>query len=115
MSGKIAKLSHQVYFWLKNPDASADLEALLAGLNSLKAIEVVRGIHIGVPAATAPRDVVDQSYSASLLVFFDTVEDEKIYDEHPLHQKFINDHMHLWHKVQVYDAFSNTTGVDFGM
>jgi hypothetical protein len=115
MSGKIAKVSHQVYFWLKNSDSSEDLAALLAGLNSLTAIEVVRGAHIGVPAATAPREVLDQSYSASLLLFFDAAEDEKIYDEHPLHQKFINDHKHLWHKVQVYDAINNKTETDFGM
>ena len=47
-----APLVHHVFFWLKNPDSKADLAQLLAGIRGLAAIEVVRGIHVGVPAST---------------------------------------------------------------
>ena len=50
MSGHIAKLSHQGFFWLKSPDSADDLEQLLIGIRSLSAIETVRGMHVGVPA-----------------------------------------------------------------
>jgi hypothetical protein len=95
---------HQVYFWLKNPSSKEDRQKLLAGLDTLKQIETVRKIHIGVPAPTEERSVIDSSYSASELMFFESVEAQKIYQDHPIHQKFINDCSHLWEKVIVYDS-----------
>ena len=62
------QLAHHVFFWLKNPDSREDLNKLLAGLRTLEKIESVRRIHIGVPASTETRDVVDSSYSASELI-----------------------------------------------
>src|SRR5690606_18999706 len=67
-------LVHHVFFWLKNPDSKEDLAKLLAGLRTLAGIDTVRGIHIGVPADTEQRGVVDGSYSASEILFFDDVE-----------------------------------------
>ena len=99
-----APLVHHVFFWLKNPDSKADLAQLLAGIRSLAAIETVRGIHVGVPASTEKREVVDNSYSASEILFFDDPAGQKVYQDHPLHQKFVADCSHLWSKVIVYDA-----------
>ena len=99
-----APLVHHVFFWLKNPDSKADLAQLLAGIRSLGAIETVRGIHVGVPASTEKREVVDNSYSASEILFFDDTTGQKVYQDHPLHQKFIAECSHLWSKVIVYDA-----------
>lgn len=100
------KLLHHVFFWLKNPDSKEDLEKLIAGVKSLAAIETVRSIHVGVPASTEKREVVDNSYHVSELLGFDDVEGQDIYQVHPLHQKFIDEHKHLWSKVVVYDALA---------
>ena len=100
------KLVHHVFFWLKNPDSKADLAQLLAGIRGLAAIETVRGIHVGVPASTEKRDVVDNSYSASEILYFDDPAGQKVYQDHPLHKKFVADCSHLWSKVVVYDATS---------
>jgi hypothetical protein len=101
-----AKLVHHVFFWLKNPDSKEDLAQLLAGIRGLGAIETVRGIHVGVPASTEKRDVVDNSYSASEILYFDDTAGQKTYQDHPLHQKFVAECSHLWSKVVVYDAVS---------
>jgi hypothetical protein len=100
------KLVHHVFFWLKNPDSQADLAQLLAGIRGLGAIETVRGIHVGVPASTEKRDVVDNSYSASEILYFDDTAGQKVYQDHPLHKKFVAECSHLWSKVVVYDATS---------
>lgn len=115
MTGHIAKLSHQVFFWLKSPGSNDDLNQLLAGIRSLEAIDTVRGMHIGVPAATEKDEVIDTSYSASGLLFFDNVEDQTAYQTHPLHQKFIAEHRHLWSRVVAYDSISTATEIDFGL
>jgi len=98
------QLAHHVFFWLKNRDSKEDLAKLLEGLRTLRKIETVRSLHIGVPASTELRPVVDASYSASELILFDDVEGQNVYQVHPIHEKFVKDYSHLWEKVIVYDA-----------
>ncbi len=98
------QLTHHVFFWLNNPSSKDDLDKLLTGLQTLEKIETVRKIHIGVPASTEERDVVDASFSASELLFFDDAEGQKIYQDHRIHKKFVDDCSHLWKKVIVYDS-----------
>ena len=100
------KLAHHVFFWLKNPESKEDLAKLLAGLRTLTKIETVRGAHFGVPASTEKRDVVDNSFSASEILFFDDTAGQKTYQDHPIHQQFVSDCSHLWEKVVVYDAIA---------
>jgi hypothetical protein len=100
------KLAHHVFFWLKNPDSKEDLAKLLAGLRTLTKIESVRGAHFGVPASTEKREVVDNSYSASEILFFDDLAGQKTYQDHPIHKQFVADCSHLWQRVVVYDAIA---------
>lgn len=102
----LPKLIHQVFFWLKNPDSKEDRANLIAGIKALGKIETVRAIHVGVPASTEKREVVDNSYQVSEMLCFDDVEGQNIYQAHPLHQKFIDEHAHLWRKVVVYDSMA---------
>lgn len=95
---------HHVFFWLKHPDSKEDLAKLLTGLRTLAGIDSVRGIHIGVPAETEQRGVVDASYSASELLFFDDVAGQNAYQVHPIHKQFVADCEHLWQRVVVYDV-----------
>jgi hypothetical protein len=97
-------LIHHAFFWLKNPGSAADRDRLVAGLETLRAIGVIRSLHIGLPAATERRDVVDASYDVSEMMMFDSVEDQKTYQDHPIHQAFVANYSDLWAKVVVYDA-----------
>ena len=98
------QLAHHVFFWLKNPDSTTDRDKLIEGLRTLAKIETIKKLHIGIPASTEKRDVVDNSYHVSELMFFDSVEGQNTYQVHPVHQKFIADYGHLWSKVLVYDT-----------
>ena len=98
------QIVHHVFFWLKNRDSKEDLQRLIEGLKTLRMIETIRELRIGVPADTEQRDVVDSSYQASELMFFDDLNGQKTYQDHPIHQKFIADCGHLWEKVIVYDS-----------
>lgn len=94
---------HHVYFWLNNSDSPEDLKQLKAGLQKLTVIETIGMYQIGVPAATH-RDVIDKSYSVSWMLMFDNLEDEEIYQHHPIHKKFVADCSHLWNKIVIYDS-----------
>lgn len=101
-----ARLVHHVFFWLKNPESSADRDQLVAGLRTLAKVPVVRSLQIGVPASTEQRDVVDASFQVSELMLFDSVADQKVYQDHPIHQDFVARCGHLWRKVVVYDMLT---------
>ncbi|WP_438481828.1 Dabb family protein [Oleiharenicola lentus] len=103
-SASSGKLLHHVFFWLKNPDSKADRDRLIAGIRTLAAIETVRGLHVGIPASTEKRDVVESSYSVSELLTFDDLAGQAVYQTHPIHQQFVKDCSHLWSKVIVYDT-----------
>ncbi len=97
------KVVHHVFFWLKRPNSIADRDQLVAGLRALAKIPVIRSLQIGVPASTEQRHVVDASFGVSELLVFDSVADQKIYQDHPIHHDFIENYQHLWCKVIVYD------------
>jgi hypothetical protein len=40
------------------------------------------------------------------VLFFDDTAGQKLYQDHPIHQKFVADCAHLWERVVVYDAVS---------
>ncbi|MGY5850959.1 Dabb family protein [Salegentibacter sp. F14] len=96
--------THVVYFYLNNPDNPGDRAAFESSLkkfldNSLYA----KTKFIGIPAET-PRDVVDNSYTYSLILSFPSKEIQDKYQKEPAHLVFIEESSHLWKKVQVYDS-----------
>ena len=97
---------HTVYFWLKNPDSMADRDALIAGLKTLKQVPTVKSLHVGVPANTEKRDVVDNSFHVFELMFFDDLAGQSSYQQHPIHLAFVEQCSHLWDKVVVHDSLT---------
>ncbi len=102
----LPQLVHQVYFWLKNPESEQDRQALIKGLKTLKGIDTVKRIQIGVPASTEKRAVADNSFQVSEMLLFDNVEGQNVYQVHPIHKQFVKDCEHLWRKVVVYDSIA---------
>lgn len=98
------QLLHHVFIWLKEPNSNKDFRKLVEGMKTLSQIEVIRSMQIGQPAATKKRAVVDNSYHVSLLLVFNDVQDQKTYQEHPVHLAFVEEHQELWNKVVVYDT-----------
>ena len=94
---------HHVYFWLKNPENREEHTRLAEGIKSLQQIEPKISSHVGVPAST-DRNVIDASYSFSLLMIFDNAADQELYQNHPIHNQFLAECAKLWSKVLVYDA-----------
>ena len=95
---------HHVFFWLKNPGSVEDRDKLVAGVKTLSKIETVKKLRVGVVASTEKRDVVDNSWTVSELMFFSDLAGQATYQTHPIHLEFIKNCSHLWEKVIVYDA-----------
>ena len=91
-----------VFFWLINNDPQTR-NRFLSELRFVDNIEVIRAKHIGTPA-DGDREVVDSSWSVSLVLTFDSKKDQDIYQEHELHLAFIERASSLWNRVLVYDS-----------
>lgn len=97
---------HVVFFWLKDPEDESVKDKFESELKTLtENINTIVTTHIGTPADTS-RGVIDSSYTYSLILTFRNKEDQDIYQEHPVHHKFIENAGNLWEKVVVYDSVS---------
>lgn len=95
---------HHALFWLKNPGSTEDRAKLVAGVKTLSKIKTVKELRVGIVASTEKRDVVDNSWAVSELMFFEDLEGQASYQTDPIHLEFIKNCSHLWDKVIVYDA-----------
>lgn len=94
---------HHVFFWLKDPQNPGARKRFEAGLTALVRVETIASYHLGIPAGTS-REVIDGTYSYSLLTIFRDRAGQDTYQTHPIHLKFIEDCQDLWEKVVVYDS-----------
>ena len=95
---------HHVFFWLKNPGSKEDRDQLITGVKTLAKIETVRELRVGIVANTEKRDVVDDTWAVSELMFFSDLAGQATYQTHPIHLEFVKNYSHLWQKVIVYNA-----------
>jgi len=94
---------HTVFFWLREGTPEEARAQLIQDCRTLLSrVPTARHVWAGPPANT-PRDVVDNSYGCGLTVLFDDAEGHDVYQDHPLHQEFIDRNRAHWERVQVYD------------
>lgn len=94
-------LVHSVLFWLK---PGTDKARFRAEVSKLAGIPGLIACHIGTPAATAKRPVIDTSYDFALTVVVKDVAAHDAYQIDPLHTAFIATCKEQWTRVQIYDA-----------
>ena len=99
-----ANFAHTVYFWLANPDNQEDRTAFETSLKKfLDHSAYAKTSFIGTPPG-ASRDVVDGSFTYSLIVTFESADAQQKYQDEAPHKLFIEESSHLWTKVIVYDS-----------
>lgn len=95
---------HHVFFWLKENN-SGNREQLIEGLKKLSSVKTIKQFHIGVPANTN-RAVIENTYSVSWTIVFDSAAGQDSYQVDPIHLDFVNECSHLWEKVTVFDTIN---------
>ncbi len=94
---------HMVFFWINEDASGADVKQLMDDCkNLLGEIKTVKKVEVGKPAGTE-RDVVDNSYGVSLIVYFKDSAGHDHYQTAQKHLDFIERNKETWSKVQVYD------------
>tara|TARA_S200000501_G_scaffold131353_1_gene124168 strand:+ start:721 stop:1062 length:342 start_codon:yes stop_codon:yes gene_type:complete len=100
-------LLHTVFFWLKNPEnlkERAYFEKAIRKLINTNPQAIAN--HLGFPAGSENRDVVDNSFTYCYTMSFPNLKAQDEYQTDPSHLLFIEEAKHLWIKVRVYDSIS---------
>jgi hypothetical protein len=95
---------HQVYFWLKEGITPEEEQDFLEFFRILKTVPGIKSIYIGKPAPTNPRDVVDNSFSYSITVSYEGMDEINVYEVHPIHLDAVEKYKKYWTKVEVRDT-----------
>ena len=96
--------THYVLFWLKAGLSEKEINDFTGFFEELRKVPTIKSFHYGRAAHTTPRDVVDNSFTYNLLVYFDSLNDQEIYGTHPIHLKAIEKYSKYWEEVVVHDS-----------
>jgi hypothetical protein len=97
---------HIVFFWLKEPGNDQHRKQFEECIHRfLNNSQYASSWHVGTPAGTV-RPVVDNSWTYSLMVTFESAEKQDWYQAEPAHLRFIEEAGPLWERVQVYDTLA---------
>jgi len=94
---------HLVHCWLADGLTDAEKKDFLKGVWSLEGIPTVKRMFVGPAASTPSRGVVDNTFDYALIVYFDDVAGHDVYQEHPIHLKFVAEHEAKFKTVEVKD------------
>ena len=100
-------IAHYVLFWLKEDLTDQEKKDFTQFFEDIREVPTIRSLHYGAPANSTQRDVVDNSFSYNLLVYFDNMEDLDVYETHPIHLEAIEKYSKFWTKVEVHDSILN--------
>ena len=97
-------LVHTVIFWLKNDLSDEERSTFFKEVDTLGTIPSVEYFHLGTPAQTPKRPVIDDSYDCALTVVLQDLAAQDQYQIDPIHQTFIETCSSFWERVVIYDA-----------
>lgn len=102
---KRMKLAHNVYFSLTDASPAAQDRLVAACQKYLKNHQGVVFFAAGKLAPEFAREVNDRDFHVALHLVFATKADHDRYQDHPEHQKFIDEQKGNWAKVRVFDSY----------
>ena len=97
-------LVHTVIFWLKNDLSDEERSTFFKEVATLGTIPSVEDFHLGTPAQTLKRPVIDDSYDCAVTVVLQDLAAQDQYQIDPIHQEFIDTCSSFWERVVIFDA-----------
>lgn len=104
---KKQKVQHFVLFWLKPQLTTKEINDFANFFESLKPIKLIKSLHYGLAASTPARSVTDNSFTYSLTITFDSIDDHNAYQEDATHLDAVEEFSKNWYRVVVHDTIIN--------
>jgi len=97
-------LAHNVYFTLNDASDAAEQALVDSCKKYLKDHPGVVFFACGTLQPELQRPVNDRAFDVALHVVFDSLASHDLYQDAPLHQKFIEENKPNWKQVRVFDS-----------
>lgn len=95
---------HAVFFSFKEGTPPGAMDALATdSVEQLSKIPSVRRIESGPRDTEAVRGVNVNDFDIGLVVYFDDKTGYDLYEEHPIHEEYVQKHRPNWSQVRVFD------------
>lgn len=98
------QIQHFVMFWLKPQLNKEEVTNFANFFEALKKIPYIKTLSYGLAAHTPTRPVTDNSFTYSLTLTFDSLEDHNAYQEDKIHLDAVEKFSHNWYRVVVHDT-----------
>lgn len=95
---------HYLLFWLKDELTTEEKKNFANFFEGLKKLPYVKNLRYGGPANSAPRSVLDNSFSYNAIMEFDSQEELDAYGKLPGHIALIQHYSQFWSKMAVHDS-----------
>lgn len=98
------QIQHFVMFWLKPQLTKTEIIDFANFFESLRPIKLIQSLHYGLAANTPVRPVTDNSFTYSLTITFNSIEDHNAYQEDQIHLNAVEKFSKNWYRVVVHDT-----------
>lgn len=98
------QIQHYVMFWLKPQLSKSEIIDFANFFEKLKPIKYIKSLNYGLAANTPIRPVTDNSFTYSLTVIFNNIEDHNAYQEDQTHLNAVEQYSKNWYRVVVHDT-----------
>lgn len=105
--GNKAMVIHDVYFSLKDNTPEARQKLVAACRKHLTKHEGEVFFAAGTLAGELKRPVNDRDFDVGLHIVFRDMKSHDMYQDHPRHNKFIEENKDTWKKVRVFDTVAS--------
>ena len=95
---------HNLFFWLPPTLDAKEVAEFTNFFEGLRKLPFQKNLQYGVPAASTPRPVLDQTYSYAVSMEFKSLEDLEAYGKLPEHLALVAKYKPFIAKMLVYDT-----------
>lgn len=100
----VGQIQHFVMFWLKPQLNYEEIQNFKMFFEQLKSIKYIKTLSYGLAASTPVRPVTDNSFTYSLTITFNSLEDHNAYQEDKIHLDAVETFSSNWYRVVVHDT-----------
>ncbi len=95
---------HYLVFWLKPDLSTKEVEDFKNFFKGLSELPYQKNLQFGTPADSTPRAVLDKTYTYSVAMEFDSLEDLEAYGKLPAHLALVAKYKPYFSKMLVHDT-----------
>ncbi|MBV8326886.1 Dabb family protein [Chryseobacterium sp.] len=98
---------HYLLFWLKKDLSASEIKDFENFFEGLKKLPYQKNLRYGKPAASSPRNVLDNTFTYNASMEFDSLEELEAYGQLPEHLALVQKYKPFFDRMLVHDTIYN--------